>query len=257
MCQTANETCFQTPDARKPIVIPNVPKRSLFFPWMSFAFLAVALAGFSTTFFLPLFRGTFQAPAIIYVHGALLFAWLLLFIAQAQLVRTRQVPLHRRLGWAGAALGVAIVGSGIAVGFHATARDLAAGGGDDARGQLVNIVIEMLVFGALVAAAVAVRRDRESHKRLLLLATISILGPAWFRFRHFLPGLPNPLVVLSLVADSILLVAIAYDLFAYRRVHPVYLWVGGAMVAVHMTELFASESALWLRVSRTLLGEAG
>ena len=239
------------------MVIAPVPKRNSFFPWMSIGFLAVALVGFSTTFFLPLFRGTFQAPAIIYVHGALLFAWLLLFIVQAQLIRTRRVPSHRQLGWVGAVLAVAIVVSGVAVGFHATTRDLASGGGDEARGQLVNIVIEMLLFGAFVAAAVALRRDRESHKRLLLLAGISILGPAWFRFRHFLPGRANPLVVLSLIADSVLLVAIAYDLLVYRRVHPVYLWVGGIMVAVHMAELFASESALWLRVSRALLGEAG
>jgi len=232
-------------------------KRSLFFPFVSVGFLAVALVGFSTTFFLPVFRGTFRAPVIIYVHGALLFSWLLLFMAQAQLIRTRRMPLHRQCGWLGAALAVAIVGSGIAVGFHATTRDIAAGGGDEARGQFINIILEMLIFGALVAAAVALRRDRESHKRLLLLATISILGPAWFRFRHFFPGLPNPLITLSLIADSLVLMAIAYDLLAYRRVHPVYLWVGGAMIAIHMAELFASESALWLRVSRALLGAAG
>jgi len=236
---------------------PNSQKRSLFFPFASIGFLAVALVGFSTTFFLPVFRGTFHAPIIIYVHGALLFTWLLLFIAQAQLIRTRRIPLHRQCGWLGAALAVAIVGSGIAVGFHATTRDLAAGGGDEARGQFINIILEMLLFGALVAAAVALRRDRESHKRLLLLATISILGPAWFRFRHFLPGLPNPLITLSLVADSLLLIAIAYDLLVYRRVHPVYLWVGGAMIAIHMAELFASESALWQLVSKALLGVPG
>jgi hypothetical protein len=235
----------------------NSRRRSLFFPFMSIGFLAVALVGFSTTFFLPVFRGTFRAPIIIYVHGALLFTWLLLFIAQAQFIRTRRIPLHRQCGWLGAVLAVAIVGSGIAVGFHATTRDLAAGAGDEARGQFVNIIIEMLLFGTLVAAAVVLRRDRESHKRLLLLATISILGPAWFRFRHFLPGLQNPLITLSLVADSLLLIAIAYDLLVHRRVHPVYLWVGGTMIAIHMAELFASESALWLLVSRAILGVAG
>ena len=79
-------------------------KRSLFFPYVSIGFLAVALVGFSTTFFLPVLRGTFRAPVIIYVHGALLFTWLLLFIAQTQLIRTRRIPLHRQCGWLGAAL---------------------------------------------------------------------------------------------------------------------------------------------------------
>lgn len=35
----------------------------------------------------------------------------------------------------------------------------------------------MLLFGALVTVAIVMRRNGESHKRLLLLATISALGP--------------------------------------------------------------------------------
>jgi len=36
---------------------------------MSLGFLAIALIAFSTTFFLPLARGTFVAPPIVYAHG--------------------------------------------------------------------------------------------------------------------------------------------------------------------------------------------
>jgi hypothetical protein len=50
------------------------------------------------------------------------------------------------------------------------------------------------------------------------------------------------------------LVAIARDLAAYRRVHPVYIWVGGLLVAVDMTSPSAFQSAAWLRVARWLLG---
>jgi hypothetical protein len=140
------------------------------------------------------------------------------------------------------------------VGLFATHRDLAAGGGDFALGQFVNILIEMLLFGGLVAAAVVLRRDGESHKRLMLLATISALAPAWMRFRHLFPGVPHPFVTFSIVADSLLVVAIARDWIAMRRVHPVYLWAGGAMVGVHAIELLAITSAPWLRLSRWLLG---
>jgi hypothetical protein len=57
--------------------------RSGFFLYMSLGFLAIALIGFSTTFFLPLARGTFVAPPVISAHGTLLFAWLIFLIAQA------------------------------------------------------------------------------------------------------------------------------------------------------------------------------
>lgn len=230
--------------------------RSKFFLRMAFGFLAIALAGFSTTFFIPLARGTFSAPPVIHIHGVLLFGWLLLFILQASLIHRRSFLTHRKLGIIGAAMCAAIVVSGVLVGIHATRRDLAAGGDDSVLGQFVNILIEMLLFGSLVAAAIALRRDGEAHKRLLLLATISALAPAWLRFRHLFPVVPDPFVTFSLLADSLLLVAIARDWFAMKRVHPVYIWAGGAMVAVHAIELLAIRSTPWLRLSRWLLGES-
>ena len=49
--------------------------RSPFFLYLSMSFLAIAIIGFSTTLFLPLARGTFRAPPVIHIHGALLFGW--------------------------------------------------------------------------------------------------------------------------------------------------------------------------------------
>jgi hemolysin-activating ACP:hemolysin acyltransferase len=113
----------------------------------------------------------------------------------------------------------------------------------------------MALFAALVGAAIMLRRDSESHKRLLVLATISVLAPAWLRLRHLFPAVPNPFVTFALLADSLLLVAIARDLLVLKRIHPVYLWAGGAMVVVHLIEILAIRSPPWLRLSRWLLGE--
>ncbi len=232
------------------------PTRSAFVTWMALGGLCVALLGFSTTFITPLMKGDFEAPSIVYVHGALFFSWLLLLLYQAELVRARRIAAHRRSGWVGAAMAIAMAVSGGAVGVWATRRDLAGGLGDAARGQFVNILIEMGVFLGLVVAAVVLRRNRGWHKRLLLLATISILGPAWLRFRHFLPGVPNPFVTFSLIADSVLLIAVGHDLVTTRRIHSAYVWVGTGMVAVHLVELAASDTRLWVAVARVLLGES-
>ena len=236
----------------------RVATRSGFFLYMSLGFLAVALIGFSTTFFLPLARGTFVAPPNVYAHGALLFAWLVFLIAQAALIRVRTVSLHRRLGWLGALLGIAIVISGVALSLHVTRRDLAAGRGDVVLGEFVGSLITFLIFGSLVAAAIVLRRNSESHKRLLLLATIWALAPAWLRFRHFFPAVANPMVVFSIIADSLIVVAIARDLLAYKRVHPVYIWVGGLIIAFDTIVLSSAgfQNAAWIRVARWLLGEA-
>jgi uncharacterized membrane protein len=237
-------------------VVSKVAPRSGFFVYMSLGFLAIALIGFSTTLFLPLARGTFVAPPVIYVHGALVFSWLIFFIAQASLIRVRNVSVHRRLGWLGAALAVAVVSSGVAVSLHVMRRELAAGGGDDVLRAFLGNLIAILTFGSLVAAAVVLRRDSESHKRLLLLAAIWVIGPAWVRFGNFFPAVENPNVVFTFVGDSLILVAIARDLMAYKRVHPVYMWVGGLIFAWDIVFPFAFQSAAWLHVARWLLGEA-
>ncbi len=233
--------------------MPRTTLRDAFFLTLGTAFLAIAVAGFSTTFFFPLARGMFSAPLVVYVHGAMLFGWLALFIMQSTLIRARAHDIHRRFGWAGAVLAAGIVVSGVLVGLYATRRDLAATGEDWPYGGFVNIVIEMMVFGLLVGAAVLSRRQPEHHKRYLVLATISALGPAWFRFRHFMPFVPNPVVTFSLVADAVLLIVAARDWRVLGRVHPVYVWAGGTMVAIHLIELAAADGQLWLRWGRWLL----
>lgn len=231
---------------------PRAP-RSRFFLYMGITFLVIALVGFSTTFFIPLARGVFHAPLVIHVHGAMLFGWLLLFILQASLIQQRRFPRHRQIGWFAFGLSVCITISGVLVGLHATRRDLASGPDPFVLGQFVNILIEMLLFLALVAAAIVYRRDGETHKRLLLLATISVLAPAWLRLRHLLPAVPSPFVTFSLLADSLLLVAILQDVIVRRSVHRSYLWAGGLMVTIHVIELIAITSPPWLWLSRRLL----
>jgi hypothetical protein len=228
--------------------------RSRFTLRMAVLFVAIAVVGFSTTFFIPVARGQFRAPLVVHAHGALFFAWVLFLLLQTRLVLVRRVALHRRLGWAGAVLAVAMAVSGVFVGAWATRRDVAAGGGAFILGQFVNIIIEMLLFAGLVLAAVAYRRDRESHRRLLLLATISVLGPAWLRFRHLLPMIPNPFVTFSLVADALVFLIVAHDIRTRGRLHPVTLRVGSAMILVHLGELWLLESGPWVRMARAILG---
>ena len=234
------------------VVAAKVATRSAFFLYMSLGFLAIALIGFSTTFFLPLIRGTSAESPLTYVHGAILFGWLLFFISQASLIRVRSVSVHRRLGWLGAALGVAVVGSGVAVSFN---KALAAPSEDAVLSEFVGNLISIVIFGSLVAAALVLRRDRASHKRLLLLATIFILGPAWLRFSYLFPSVENQLVFVALSYFP-LLVAIAHDVLTDKRVHPIYVWLGCLFVAYDTIYLLASRSAAWLRVARWLLGEA-
>lgn len=236
--------------------LPTVPRpsRSRFFAVMAWVALAVSVTGFSKTFFLPLAQGTFVPLPAAYVHGALMFSWVLLFALQATLIGARAHGLHRRLGWLGVLLAIAVAWSTVAIGMQGVQRDVAAGLGPSATSGIVGSCTAMLGFLLLVAAAVHQRRRPDVHRRLMLIATIALLWPAWLRFRHLFPAVPFPEWLFAVIAaDSLLLVMAWHDWRTLGRVHPVTLWLGGALVADHVFETLAFDSAGWRVVADFLV----
>ena len=71
--------------------------KSRYFLAASCIALIITFVGFFKTFFLPFARGTFSAPAVIYVHGGLLFLWTSLLVTQSVLIQMRKLKLHRLL----------------------------------------------------------------------------------------------------------------------------------------------------------------
>lgn len=242
------DAALQKPLRRKPV-------RSSLYVWAGGLAGVVAIVGFAKTFLHPLIAGTFSAHPAIYFHAVFLFGWVVLFIAQAVLAREWRVATHRKLGWIGLALAFGVVSSTLIIGVLASRRIAAGGAVGQANSELLVILLELAVFTSLVVAAVLFRRRPETHKRLMLLALIGALGPAWFRFRHYFPAIENPVLFYSLLlADSVILLAIAMDLRAGRGLHPAYLYAGGAMVAVHCIEVFAFPTAAFQFVADRVAG---
>jgi hypothetical protein len=160
--------------------------------------LAVVALGFGLTYAAPMVRRTFSAPWYVHLHGASALLWVLMMIGQAQLVRVRRTPLHRQLGQVAVPLAVLIWASGIATGVWAAARDLPEQG-SAATSSLGGTVTGLTLYVLLVIGAIATRRRPDWHKRLVLLATIQVLWPAFFRLRHWLPDLPDPDIGLALI----------------------------------------------------------
>ena len=172
--------------------------------YLGFALLAatLVLAGFTRTFFLPLARHTFTAPWFVYVHGALFFTWIALLVAQASLIVRRQLPLHRRLGRCAVLLIPMMVVSAVVVATWATARDYQA----VPRGQVIVFyfgqLADMVMFGGFASAAYLTRRRPAAHKRLMLLATLALLGAAIGRIPVIGPA-ANPITLAMLAAIGV------------------------------------------------------
>ena len=229
--------------------------RSRVFLWAGAFGIAVAVVGFAKTFFYPLGTGTFTAHPLVYVHGVFLFGWIAFFFAQSWLVHRKKLQIHKKMGWVGGAITVGVVLSTLGIATLASRRTAAAGELVQANSELFVIMIEMVIFSALITSALLVTRRPETHKRLMLLALIASLGPAWFRFRHYFPEVSNPVFFYSLlIADSLIVIAALADLPRSGRVHWVYPVVGGAMVIVHLIEVFGFEWPAFQSVANAVAG---
>jgi hypothetical protein len=227
----------------------------LFYGGMAIAMGLTVFAGFASTYYLRFFAGGPEATltggpftALVHAHGALFTAWVLLFIVQTALVASRRVEVHRRLGLAGAALAAAmvVVGTFIAI---ATAARGSAPAGVDPLAFLIIPIFDMVLFATFVAAALALRRDKEAHKRLMLLAYVSIVVAAVARLPGVLPLGPPVFFGLSFL---FVVLAGIYDFLSRRRVHNVYMW-GGALIAISVPlRLVISGTGAWRSLAELL-----
>jgi uncharacterized membrane protein YozB (DUF420 family) len=227
-------------------------RASRFYLGFSLVGLAAIAIGFSTTFILPMYRGTFVAPAIVHLHGALALSWIVLLITQSSLVRAQLTPLHRRVGLIGLPLAIGILATGVLVAFWAARRDYPSQG-PVAASLMVGVFTTLTLFALLVGLAILWRRWPDWHKRLLLLATILVLWPAWFRFRHLMPWVSRPEFWLAyIVALSPIGVAALRDRWKYGFVHPVWVYFGTAVILEQGLEVLAFDSPAWRSIGMWL-----
>jgi len=194
------------------------------------------------------FGGGRPFTPLVYVHAVLFTAWVALFIVQTALVSARRLAVHRRLGVAGAVLAAAMI---------VVATMTALAGAKRAAGPpgippLVFLAIplfDMVMFTTFITAALALRRHKEAHKRLMLLAYVSIMAAAAARLPGVLPL--GPLAFYG-IAFVFLAAGIVYDLVSRRRVHPAYLWGGTLLVASVPLRLAISGTATWMAIAQAL-----
>jgi hypothetical protein len=217
----------------------------------------IALAvvtGFSFTINVNLFHPvhpSLQRPPILYLHGTLFFAWVSFFVFQTSLIRSHNVQLHRRTGLWGIGLGMAMIAVGIATAIIMRKYRLAHDSTETP--TFLSIPFnDLSEFAVAFALGIVWRKNREFHRRLMLVATIALTGAAFAR-------LPFPMMQSAWFwysfTDVLLLIAVLRDLLVTRSIHPVYLYALplffiGEYGAVY---LFLHPPALWLSICRFML----
>jgi energy-converting hydrogenase Eha subunit A len=229
------------------------PADHRFFSIMSVVTSVTIVAGFWNTY-LPKILTSAPLPPIIHVHAAIFTSWLVFFVMQTLLVLNGKTAIHRRLGIVGVMLAVLMVVVGTVTTLTVTRlghRGIPGVEFPDPAGFLLLNLNAIFVFAILVAAGWYFRRNAQTHKRLMLMATMSALvGPGASRL-PFASGRP---AVIALLVLGFLFTGPIYDLVTRRRVHAAYLWsVPLAFLAVPPIVAQLSASTLWQRVAAMLL----
>lgn len=242
---------------REPFAPRHQSDRDFFLVYVILIWFAV-LAGFVPDIIQHLRTGAEPYPISVHVHAVISLGWLTLLTSQTLLVRQRRLRLHRKLGITGAVLAplVVIVGFWAALSFESAAL-----GTSRSRPQFIAIELSNIIEFAGLAAAALVGRTRPSfHKRLMLLATLS-LTPAAFN-RAIGRSLLHPLLgngvwqtyVQIFAATDLMVLGIgAYDLWTRGRLHPA--WVFGAVWIVlgQLTASWLYYDPAWKVIATSIL----
>jgi hypothetical protein len=218
---------------------------------MSLVTAGVVVWGFSQTVNDNLIHATPPRPWLLWAHATAFSSWVIFYIVQTALVRTRNVRIHRTLGWFGVALGATMVVLGIWVALVMGHFDLVMEHLRNAPAfELVGFT-DMLTFGTLLALAIWWRRKPTLHRPLIFIATCVLLDAPFGRFdfifndHRFYWGV-----------DGMILLGALRDVVVDRRVNKVYLWTLPAVAVVQwwvMHTVFGNV-LWWQKLSQRLMG---
>jgi hypothetical protein len=240
-----------------PISTERLSAERRFFSGMAIAILATVFIGFARSFFLRPMFPNWPSPSetIFYVHGAVFTAWIVLLVAQASLVAGRRTELHREIGPFGGVLAVAMVVLGTLGALVAARRSTGFVGIPIPPLQFLAIpLFDMLLFASFVGLAIGQRRNAQSHKRWMLLATVNLVTAAIARWPGVSGGGPFGFFGLT---DLFLVALASWDLRTRGRLHPVTLWGGLLIIISQPLRLVISGTETWLAFARWATGLLG
>jgi hypothetical protein len=213
--------------AHRPVQSPrykpvNRTVERVFYSGMALLMCVCVFIGFSPTYFQAgMMRAPLPSP-IVHIHGAVFTLWMLLFVVQVAFISTRHVKWHRSFGIIAFCLPPIMVVFGVTAAIGALHRGVQIGPLDSAVSLAIPL-IGIVAFTIIIYASWRARRRPDAHKRLILIATIGLVGAAFGRFPWSRIGLPPAAGAVTGIG-TLLLLLIVYELITIHRVHRSTMW---------------------------------
>lgn len=202
------------------------PKKAIYYAGLCALVFAIVVAGFGPGYVGALISGV-GTPLILHFHAVVFGGWIALFSTQAILPSIGRTDLHKKLGKFGIGYAVFLVIVGLVTTVNRVAFYFNDGQEARAKAFLIAPLSDMIVFPIFFAAAIAYRHKPEIHKRLMLVATVMLTIAAVGRMSF----LPSSYFATIAVWLSPLFIAMGYDFYKKRLIHPAYV-IGVATLAL-------------------------
>ncbi len=231
---------------------PELP----FHAGMAWLIVVVAVAGFAPRSFAIVNGVMPNPPLVVHLHAAVMATWTVLLAVQATLSLAGRMDLHRKWGLASLVAGPLVLIMLVAI---TIIRQNDAAGTPAA--ALVNNILfvqirAILLFPTFFIWALRTRRtDPQMHKRMMLLATLSLLDAGiarmtWLPYNDF----PNDYLAVHVYLLLLLVPALLYDLIKLRRIHRAWLWGLALMLPWVVATEFVWGSHWWGKFGPKLVG---
>jgi hypothetical protein len=231
----------------------EVARSQYLYVGVSVLFALIAFVGFAPSYWVPLAGGTLDLHPSIHVHAALFFVWTLFFIVQTALVTSGHTRWHRELGLAGIALASAMVFSGVLATIVSLQASLPIRP-ELARTSAALSFSGIALFSTFVTLGIANIKRHDWHKRLMMLASFSIVQAAVVRLIRLVPTitLSERILFGAVIVDVMLFAIVLLDRRSTGRVHPVWLLGGAAVISVQYLRIVIVPMEFWRHVTQWL-----
>lgn len=218
----------------------------VFFPGVAWLMLIIVLVGFAPSYYLA---GVLRAPLpslVIHVHAMVFSCWILLLIAQTSLTVAGRVDIHRRLGIAGFLLACSMLIVGIWAATDQLARRSFV---RDPLAFYIFPLANVVAFAVLIVFAYRARFDSAAHKRLIIVASTALMAAPIARW-HLHGFLHTRAFGFSAIMGErlsyvFILLLMAYDLWATRRIHRATVWAGAFLIIFQQSALYFGTTRVW------------
>ena len=203
-------------------------------------------------------QADYPAPLILQVHVFAFAGWLVMLVVQLVLVRLGRGGWHRKSGWLTLLLAPIMVVT--AIGAEVMSQRFYTPMFPDNARFFIEPIVQMAVFSGCVAAAVLLRRNPATHKRLMLLATSAALVAAYNRwwgetiYEWWGDGFWGMIAHNYAGPDLLMAMLVGYDLIARRRIHQAYLIGVPLILASQLVASAVYHSDWWPPLSERLAG---